>query len=314
MSTTKVTVSRSAEGDLQAHDVVETPYTGEDARQMNVSSRVNEGGAVKLSIGGNGDITDSTQRIVRTTTAREEAPTDILDTAMSSFGRPLSREEVTPESVVSYQGTQIKVKAAMQLGLIKKSDIGYDVGREDITTTSDVENAEAAKPADQTYAMQPVYSRVLQSVVDTYGAAAEQAVFNTLTGAEDKVDVNRIADATGRTTEQVAADLNLGAQAVTNQLKASLGIDDATLSQLVQDMAKDNDRANMQNAVRELVRARSSRAFVEMASIAMRRSTPSEQYLQDKGIKTVTRNGEVIIIMEDGTEVSAKVARRLGWV
>lgn len=106
------------------------------------------GDAHRVVHGGGQGITDRNLALASHSPGQDATPTDILSTARSPMGSPLTGRDITPKSVVNVGGMETTVAAAVKMGLLRQNAMGFyeEPGKPSGTTTpaSPLEGAQKA--------------------------------------------------------------------------------------------------------------------------------------------------------------------------
>jgi hypothetical protein len=252
----------------------------------------------------------------------------ILGTARTPHGAPAGR--LSPDSVVTVNGVEMRLKHAEAAGLIRYVGGEYveanaqqqaAITNEPTPQQQQEKAEEAAKvgfAAEVEAFLGETVGRIAPSIQTNIIESALSVAFSpdvdfavdkqNLAGvaADFGIDPSRLQDA------MRYAEIGFRTQASDALKKAGIARED---SESFLEWAMANRKAEFLAAVRQHVYARDPSGYAAVAKQYLRNSAPAQQTLEQHGVKTrVLPNGQRLVTVPGRPEVPVEVAARLDWI
>lgn len=311
---TSINITRSADGAVTESQ----PDAPSSSQPAGLSTKV-VGKGTSMNIGQAGAITSKQHSVASASTGdvvtdkMAAKPGSVLASARSpSTGRALSNDELTPSSLVTIEGIQTSVAAAMAMGVLDKDELGRyaDTG----TPAVNEDDASASDPAEASHPLPAVVNTIMQSAASGLPEfVGEQTLFNAMLGKD--INYDQLAGRCDRDADTIEQDMETAVDGVVTHLTSTLHLDADTLADVLTEAEQANS-GTFSQAVRQMVTEGKSDAMIRLVVNGMAQRPPSAEQLQDRGFETKAgADGETMVQITEGGEsywLSAAVARKLG--
>ncbi|MDB5808902.1 MAG: hypothetical protein JWN94_1024 [Betaproteobacteria bacterium] len=278
---------------------------------------INNDAAPEPAVRANGDLVTRTvgdqttqQGLTRVSAADFEINDGtLLSTARNNFGLTSNH---TPQTLVDYEGTQINLATAEQLGLVKRDSNGKYI---EIPAGAQPQATQEGNGAGE-YDMLPDAS---EATIDAINASVPSQLIDQIVGQMantldlSKVNINNIANTCGldhAVLHGQFSHITAAFQSQANAAVKSVGAEPAE----VWAWARENAKEELQQAFLHQVHGRSTAKYKALATRALRATTPSGADAQRAGHSVRVVGGVELITLPGKPEVNMATAAQLGWI
>lgn len=283
----------------------------------------NHDGVMRHQVGVDGSVESTHDGVTRmdVTQLFTTDETGILATAKSSSGRPLSGSEITPDSIVSFNGTTMSVKIAQSVGLIKQDANGRYVSASAAEQEQALNGTKPEEAEEREAFTKPEDEAALTAFAQTVPSNFQHSLVAAVIGGQE-IPRSLIEDAAaqmGTPPAAFAQSIQAVFAAFQNQAVEAMqslgGFTDPAVIADFDQWAEANHRDEVADAIRQQVYARSTKGWKALATKYLNTHAPTAEALRAAGYKTGRAgNGKTETVIIDGVEMPISVAAKQGLI